>query len=67
MKFKKHVSKGDLVKIYTKMFKGIKYKLDKIINIFLYNIGNSSITINIKAFVDLKMVKLRLLMDFSHM
>jgi acyl-CoA thioesterase YciA len=36
MKFKKHVSKGDLVKIYTRIEK----------------IGRTSITINIKAFVD---------------
>ena len=36
MKFKKHVSKGDLVKIYTKIEK----------------IGNTSLTVNIKAFVD---------------
>ena len=36
MKFKKHVSKGDLVKIYTKILKT----------------GNTSLTVNIKAFVD---------------
>ena len=36
MKFKRHVSIGDLVKIYTKIEK----------------IGNSSITINISAYVD---------------
>ena len=36
MKFKKHVSKGDLVKIYTKIEK----------------LGTTSLTVNIKAFVD---------------
>ena len=36
MKFKKHVSKGDLIKIYTK----------------IEHIGTTSLKVNIKAFVD---------------